>query len=434
MRVLILLISLFISFPGLALNKVSMAKIQHWKTKNGADVYFVGALEVPMVDIKVIFSAGSSYDGANWGLASLTNALLEEGTVKENADQITANFDQVGAQYHSEVSRDMAVLALRSLVNPDYLNPAIKQFSKVLTSPSFPYSAFMRVKKQLLSNIQYKKQLPTSVATNAFYYTLYKNHPYGHPSEGTIKTLKNITESEVKAFYQRYYVAKNAAIIIVGDLRKKHAAKIAQEIIGSLPTGQSAEPLPALVDTVSKSQYITFPSAQNTILLGQIGIRPTDPYYFPLLVGNRILGGLPLSSILFEEVRNKRGLAYSAYSNFSLLKYGGPFYIELQTRVAKAHQALEVVQTVLRQFVEKGPSVSQLEAAKKNIIASFPLQLSTNAGLLASLTNIVIYHLPLNYLDTYRKKIQAVTVKQVKAAFQKLIHPKKMTIIVVGQN
>lgn len=154
---------------------------------------------------------------------------------------------------------------------------------------------------------------------NAFYDTLYQNHPYSLPPEGTLETVKDITELEVKGFYQQYYMVKNAKygknakVVIVGDVTRKQAESIAQEIIGSFPTGQSTEPLvPAQANTVAKYRYITFPSERNT-LIGQIGIDPTNLHYFLLVLGNQILRGLHLSLILFNQVRNERGLTYGAY-------------------------------------------------------------------------------------------------------------------------
>lgn len=433
MRILIAIVSLLVPFSIWADDAESVINIQHWQTKNGANVYFVRAPEIPMVDIQVVFAAGSSFDGKQWGLASLVNSLLGEGTTKQNADQIAVAFDRIGAEFDSNVDRDMASASLRSLTKPVYLKPALKTFAAVLTTPSFSAKAFNRVKQQQLSGIEYNEQSPTSVASRAFYHKIYGTHPYGHSPDGTLESVKALTKKEVKAFYHRYYVAKNADVVIVGDLTREQAQHAASQVVGSLPSGKPAPRL-SNVKIVAQSLYqrIPFPAKQNTIVIGQVAIKPTSPNYFSLMVGNRILGGLPLSSILFEQVRNQRGLAYAAYSDFSPLKYGGPFSIALQTRTDKANEALKITQNVLQQFVNQGPTQTQLEAAKKNIIGAFPLQLSTNADVLANVTNIVFYHLPLNYLNTYRGKVRAVTAAQIKAAFQKTIHPKKMAVIVVG--
>ncbi len=250
MCLLIVIISLFISLNLFASESTPLVNIQHWDTKNGAKVYFVRASEIPMLDIQVVFAAGSSYDGQAWGLASFTNSMLAEGTATQNADQIAAAFDRVGAQYPNGVDRDMAMLSLRSLTRPDFLKPALKAFADVLVGPTFPQKAFIRVKHQLLSNIEYNEQSPNVVASKAFYSAIYGTHPYSHPPEGTIKTINAITNDEVKSFYQKFYVANNANVVIVGDLTCKQAQGIAAQVIGALPTGK---PVPVLPKAITAS-------------------------------------------------------------------------------------------------------------------------------------------------------------------------------------
>ncbi|MDE3400946.1 MAG: pitrilysin family protein [Coxiella burnetii] len=435
MRLLIVTISLFISLNVFASESTPLVNIQHWETKNGAKVYFVRASEIPMVDIQVVFAAGSSYDGQAWGLASFTNSMLAEGTTTQNANQIAMAFDRVGAQYSNGVDRDMAMLSLRSLTRPDFLKPALKTFADVLTESTFPQKAFIRVKHQLLSSIEYNEQSPNVVASKAFYSAIYGTHPYGHPPAGTIKTINAITNDEVKSFYQKFYVANNANVVIVGDLTREQAQGIVAQVIGALPTGKPAPVLPeAITASGVLRQQIPFLAQQTTIILGQVAIKLASADYFPLVVGNQVLGGLPLSSLLFDQVRNQRGLTYGAYSQLAPLKYGGPFYISLQTRKDKAADALKITQSVLQHFVEKGPTLLQLQAAKNNIIGNFPLQLSTNASVLANVTNMVFYGLPLDYLDTYRQNIRAVDTQQVTAAFQKTIRPAQLKIVEVGSS
>ena len=180
-------------------------------------------------------------------------------------------------------------------------------------------------------------------------------------------------------------------------------------------------------------QNIAFPTQQKTIIFGQVGMTRQNANYFPLMVGNHILGGLSLTSILFEQIRNQRGLVYSIQSAFVPLQYRGPFFIALQTRSNKATEALTLARAVLRDYIEKGPTTSQLSEAKQNLMGSFPLRIATNADIVANVVNIAFYHLPLNYLDTYRNRVSAVTATQIKEAFQQMIHPNNLTVVVVGQ-
>jgi zinc protease len=422
-----------VAFPWGHSHKQVVA-IQHWQTTSGTPVYFVPTHDIPMIDMQVVFKAGSSQDEKQWGLATLTNALLNEGSLKHSADQIAESFDNVGAKYRNQVDRDQAIVGLRSLSKSDYLKPALDMFVEVLTDPAFSDSALARVKPQLLAAIQYGQQQPMVVAAHAFYQAIYGEHPYAHPPEGALSTIGLLTQQDVVRFYRRYYTSKNAAIIMVGDLSKGQAKKIAETIAAHLAEGTPHSIFPQATSIPEKKKFISLPTKQNTILIGELGITPNDPDYFSLAVGNHILGGLPLSSLLFDTVRNEHGFAYGVSSRFIPLEDRGPFYISLQTRTDQAQSAESLTKETVMQFLKKGPTQAQLKAAQKNIIGSFPLQISTNRDILAQVTQIAFYHRPLNFLDTYTNHIQEVKRNMVKAAMQKAIKMDRLTTVVVGQS
>lgn len=412
-----------------------MIDIQHWQTKNGAQVYFVRTPEPAMLDIQIVFPAGSARDGQLAGLAQATNTMLNQAAGQLNADQIATAFDNVGAQYGAEVNRDMASVQLRALTDPKFLNPAIQTFATVLTTPTFASAAWQRMQKQQLIELQAVQQSPGQIAQRMFYKQLYGDQPYGHPVNGTIETVTRLTPQDLEQFYKHYYVASNAIVAMVGAIDKPTAAKIAEQIVASLQKGQPAAALKiATNEQQPQSKAVVFPSQQTTILIGQIGMNKLDPAYFPLQVGNHILGaGGSMVSRLFQEVRNKRGLTYGVNSNFATLAAAGPFYIGLKTRSDQAKTAIQVTQQTLQTFIKQGPSEAELIAAKKNILGEFPLYFSNNANLLSQVVNLAFYQLPLDYYDTYREKINAVTVGQIRTAFQQRIHPATMTTVTVGK-
>lgn len=432
MRLLFLLL-MWMTAAAYADKPVANVVIEHWQTKNGAQIYFVRSAVIPMIDINVVFAAGSAYDGNQLGIASLVNSMLGEGTTAHNADQISDSFDNVGAEFSQGVDQDVAQIKLRSLTMPHYLNPALTLFAEVLTKPDFAASTLQRIKRQTLAGIQLGEQNPNTIASEAFFRAIYQNHPYAHPSEGTANTVKTFTPDDVKTFYQRFYVAKNADVIMVGNISRQQAEKIAQQIIGDLPSGEAAPALSMAQDSGSaKYQFISFPAKQDTIVIGQVGVNLRDPQRFALMVGNEIFGGEPLSSILFNEVRNKRGLAYQVSSQFSPLKYRGPFYIELQSRADQAKSAMQVAMQLLNDFIRQGPTAAQLAEAQRNLIGSFPLRISSNARILDSVTAIAFYGMPLDYLNTYTQHIQSITAEQIKTAFKQIVHTDTMQTIVVG--
>jgi zinc protease len=408
--------------------------IQHWQTSQGTPVYFVRAPELPMMDCQVIFTAGSANDGSQWGIASLTASLLNEGTKTLNADQIADGFDQVGAQFSSSASRDVTTVAMRSLSDPKYLTPALQIFKSVLSEANFPDTALARVKQQTLTALQQQQQNPFAVASNEFYKDLYPNHPYGHNILGTAQTVSALTQTQIQAFYQRYFVSSNAMVILVGNLSRTAAEKMAEQLMAALPKGQASTPLANAQDLTAASQrHVNFPAQQTSIMVGQLGIDRKDPHYFPLTVGNYLLGQMPLGSVLFQQIRDQHGLTYNVSSIFLPLTDRGPFLVALKTRAAETQQALTLVEKILQQYVTQGPEPAQLQLAQQNIINHFPLNLSTNDQIAATLAQMAINHRPLDYLDTYRDKVNSVTPEQVKQAFQTLIHPEKMLTVTVGQ-
>ncbi|WP_455200996.1 M16 family metallopeptidase [Kaarinaea lacus] len=427
---LILLVSLFIvSQPLLA-----GIKIQHWTTENGARVYFVAAPELPIVDMQVIFNAGAARDQDKAGTAVLTNALLSEGAGELTANQISERFDELGARFSGTAQRDMANLSLRSLSEEAVLSPALQTLSLVLSQPTFPKDAFERERKRMLVGIQQRKQSPGALADEAFYKAVFKSHPYAVMPSGYEDTVEALTIDDLKAFYQRYYVASNAIIAIVGDLDRTKAEQVAMEIVGKLPKGEPAEELPEVAAIPQPTTVnVEHPSAQTHILLGQPGMKRGDPDYFTLYVGNHMLGGSGLIARLSNEIREKRGLAYSSYSYFLPMQQYGPFQIGLQTRSDQAQEALKVVHETVKAFIEKGPTEEELIASKKNITGGFALRISSNKKILGYIGMIGFYGLPLDYLDTFNDKISAVTVKDIQDAFKRRVNPDKMVTILVGK-
>lgn len=410
-------------------------KIQHWKNEHGANVYFVKTTVLPMVDLRVVFAAGSAYDESHFGLAALTNNMLGEATQDLSTDQIANAFDAVGAVFSNNVNRDFASVSLRSLVASKYLTPALATFKDVLTHAAFNETSFERVKHQTLAGIKVGEESPDTIAVNKFNEALYGDQPYAHPVVGTSAAVDGLTIPMLKKFYDHYYVAHNADIILVGDLSRSRAESIANELSSALPAGEHAAALPMMQPAAEdKTLHVNFPSQQTTIVLGQLGITRKNPNFFPLIVGNSILGQLPMTSLLFKNVRNERGLAYYAVSGFDLLRYKGPFEIQLKTRAAKSGESIDVVKNTVDQFIKDGPTSQQLTMAKDYINGSFPLSFATNSDILGVVTNIAFYKRPLDYMDTYLKNINAVTAEQIKSAFDQVLHPQKMILVTVGPN
>jgi len=430
MRFVKLLLPLLLAWSGLAL---AVPRIQHWQTGNGAQVYFVPARQLPMVDVRVVFDAGSARDDRHQGVAKLTSDVMTEGAGKLDADAIAARFDAVGAEFGSDAGRDSAVLSLRSLTDPQLLRPALQTMALILRDPTFPAKALARERNRTLIALQSEKQRPGAVAEKAFFQALYGDHPYAHSPLGTPASVRRLTGADLRAFYRRYYVGRNAVVAIVGDLSRAQAEQMAQTLVGGLPSGEPAPalpPVPALHQ--ARDIHISQTTAQTQVLMGEPVLRRGDPDYFALYVGNHILGGSGMVSRIAQEVREKRGLAYSAYSFFMPMRREGPFQLGLQSKNSSAKEALQVLRATLRHFLADGPSAKELQEAKENITGGFPLNIDSNGKLVGYLAMIGFYKLPLDYLDRFNSRVEAVTLAQIRDAFRRRVAPDRMVTVTVG--
>ena len=406
--------------------------IESWTTVNGARVLFSPAPVLPMIDARVVFSAGSSRDSTLAGLAALTNGLLSEGAASWSADELAERLDRVGAQFSSGSLRDMAWVSIRSLAEPRYLDVAVENVSAVLSAPRFEAAAVERDRNRMLSVLKSEAQSPGKIAEKAFYHVVYGDHPYGSPSNGTEQSLAAITRDDIKDFHSRYYVARNAVIAIVGALDRSQAEALAERMIAGLPAGEPAPEIAPVPAAAAGRTEISHPSTQSHLYLGQTGMRRGDPDYFALFVGNHVLGGSGLVSLLAEEVREKRGLSYSVSSDFSPMQVEGPFETVLQTKNEQIGEAEQVARETIRAFIANGPSAAMLERSKKNITGGFPLRIDSNAKKVQYLAMIGFYRLPLDWLDRFNERVDAVTAEQIRDAFRRRVDPDRFATVVVG--
>lgn len=407
---------------------------QSWQTKNGVRVVFYPAMEVPMLDISIAFAAGSAFDGEDFGLSALTTQLLNQGNGGFDASKIAEKIESTGGQFSAESSRDMVALNLRSLTRADALKEATDAFSLIINHPDFPENVFSREKNQQLMAIKQALESPDEVANQTFFKALYNNHPYAHPINGDTDHVSALTLRQVQDFYHRYFVGKNAVLVLVGAINTDTAHKLAETLTADLPPGQLPTPIPnASPLTKSESLNIPFPSSQTMIRLGQLGITHQDPHYFDLLVGNYILGGGALVSDLAIELREKRGLTYGVYSQFSPMPGIGPFIINFSTRNNKASEASQLTRDILLSFIKNGPTDKQVQAAKQYLTGGFPLSLASNRSIADILLRIAFYHLPEDYLNTYLQHVNAVSAQDIKSAFQAKILPNSLLEVAVGK-
>ena len=409
-------------------------KINHWQTTSGSDVYFVENHDLPIIDLAVNFPAGSARDTKGTsGVAGVTRYMMTLGAAGMNEEVITNKFADIGAILGGELDADRAAFKLRTLTTES--TKALETFNQILHKPDFPQAVLDREKVRIIAGINEAATQPGSISSKAFMKALYGAHTYSLDESGEADTITLIKRDDLVAFYNQYYSAKSAVIALIGDMTETQARAIAEATSSGLPQGTAVPKIAEVtLPSAANNQSISHPATQAHILLGYPGIKRGDADYFPLYVGNYILGGGGFVSRLTEEVREKRGLVYSVYSYFMPMSELGPFQIGLQTKKDQAGEALKVVNATVAKYIQGGPTEKELKAAKDNITGGFPMRIDSNGKILDYLSVIGFYKLPMTYLDDFNKSVAKVTTKQIKEAFQRRIKPQDFVSVTVGAN
>ena len=407
-------------------------QIQHWQAASGAQVYFVEDHDLPMLDVAVDFPAGSGFDVAGKvGVSSLTYGMLDLGAQGLSEDDIARKLADIGAQMGGHFDDDRAGLTLRTLSKTEERDTALDILARCLQQPLFPEPVLAREKARLIASLKEAETQPESIAGKAFGKAVFGVHPYGWHME--VSDVEKIQRAGLEDFYRSHYSANHAVVALMGDITRARAEAIAQQLTAGLPAGGAdSHIVPVSIHINPGEQRIAHPASQSHILIGTPGIARNDRDYFPLYVGNYILGGGGFVSRLMNEVREKRGLAYSVYSYFMPMQQPGAFQIGLQTKKDQADEALKLVRQTLRTFVDKGVTEKELRAAKQNIIGGFPLRIDSNKKIVEYLSVIGFYGLPLTYLDDFTARVDKVTAKQIQDAFKRRIDPDALATVIVG--
>ena len=344
--------------------------------------------------------------------------------------EISDAFADVAAQRGSGPGTDRAGMSLRTLSSKAERDQAVLLVARLLSQPSMPADFFQRDKARLLSAIREAMTKPESIAEKAFWRLAYGSHPYGF--EATVESVEAITRDDLLAFHARHYVANHAVVSLIGDISKDEADAIARQLTLRLPQGQPLPALPAVATPKATEERIPHPASQAHILVGTPALQRGDPDFFALTVGNYILGGGGFVSRLTKEVREKRGLAYSAYSYFSPMEQPGPYQAGLQTRKDQSDDALKVVRETIASYLQNGPTETELKAAKDKLIGGFALRIDNNRKILDNIAVIGYYQMPLDYLDTWTAQVARVSVADIRVAFNRKLSMDKLVTVIVG--
>jgi zinc protease len=421
----------FVVLAAFASVAVAQVRIENWTLASGARVYYVESRALPVLDVAVEFAAGSAWDaGRAAGVARMTLQMLKAGSARFSEDESNQRLADVGAELGDDFDRDRAGFRLRTLSSERAR--AVEVLADMLQAPRFPEDALERERARALAEVKEAETRPDGAAERRLYALMYAGHPYGIVP--TVDSLAAIARADVERFYRERYRASRAVVTIVGDVDRDAAGALADALTARLPAGPDDGPRlePAKAPARGELERVARPSAQSHVLAGMPGISRDDPDYFPLFVGNFVLGGGGFVSRLYNEVREKRGYAYSAYSYFLPLAARGPFLMGLQTRNDQADAALAQARAVLEDFIAHGPTAKELAAAQRSLVGSFPLRLDSNRKILDQVAVIAFYRLPLDWLDQFIPRIKAVTLESVRSAFARRVRPEALTTVVAG--
>lgn len=387
---------------------------------------------LPFVTLQLLIDAGSGKDPSGMeGLSHLTARGILLGTSAHTASALSEELDFLGASLDSSSGRDYTTLSLRVLRKD--LDKGLSLFMEVLAKPTFPEKEVKQEVEKTLALIQSQEDQPGEIAEKEFLKTLFLSGPYRYPAIGTKDSLPRITREGVLTFYETYYHPNNCILAVVGDITAEEVKTKLIPLLEKLPVGEIPKvPVKTVFSKGPVTIKIDRKITQANIILGNPGINRENIDFYALSVMNYILGGGGFASRLLEEVRDKRGLAYSVTSFFDPGKYPGSFQVVLQTKNSSAREAISLVLQQMKRIKEELVSDKELEGAKKYLIGSFPLRIDTQAKLANFMVQEEYYRLGLDYPELYPTLIRSVGRYDVRRVAATYLHPEDYTLIVVG--
>jgi zinc protease len=311
---------------------------------------------------------------------------------------------------------------------------SLRLLKLALTDPHFAAPDVDRIREQLLAIIRLNAQDPDKRAALEWFKLAFGSHPYGNPSGGTLDSIAAITPDDLHAYVKRTFARDNLKIAVVGDIDATQLAGIVDELFGGLPATSDRKAIPDVVwHEGTQQKIVDMPNPQSVAQFGFAGLLRKDPDFIPGYILNYIVGGGGFASKLMQEVREKRGLAYSVYTYLYPLNHAGIFAGGVATENKEVGHSLDVIKAELDRIAQEGVSDKELEAAKDYLIGSFALRFDTSAKIADQLLAIQLEDLGIDYIDKRNAEIAAVTTDDIKRVARRLIETKNLIVTVVGK-
>jgi len=417
---------------ALAPKSFEIAKPYETTLPNNLKVVVFEDKRLPLVSYRLGFKTGDVNDPKDSnGLTSAITALLNEGTKTRTSKQLAEEIERLGASVSASSSDDNTIVAASALSL--YSSDVLRLMADVVLNPVFPESELALYKKNTIENLKYQRSQPAFLASEQIAKTLYGTHPYGIVSASPAE-IEKITREKLAAFHSKMFTPNNATLIVVGDVNRENLLKEIKDVFGGWQKGTTdamkfdAPP----VRTATTLTVVDRPgSLQSNIVLANLAIDRSNPDYFPVLVMNQVLGA-GASSRLFMNLREAKGYTYGAYSRFDTRRLAGNFETNAEVRTPVTGDSLKEFFYELNRVRNEKATEKELRDAKSFLTGVFPLRAETQEGLTNLLVSQQLYDLPADYLQTYRDKVNAVTLEDVERVAKKYISPDKIAIVIVG--
>jgi zinc protease len=407
--------------------------IQRVESPGGIKAWLVRDSSIPVISFSFAFRGGASVDPAGKeGRAEMVSGLLDEGAGDMTSQEYQRALEDIAARVRFSASTDRFRGSLRTLsANRDR---AFHLLALAVNAPRFDAKPVERIRSQIIAGLRSSLQDPDTIAARAWYKMVFPDHPYGRPDSGTIESVKAITIDDLKAFTSRYFVRKDLVVGVAGDITAEELRKRLDQVFGRLPADGAGI---AVKDTepqaVGKQLVVRRNIPQSVVMFGQAGIARNDPDWYAAYVMMEILGGGGLSSRLTEEVREKRGLAYSVYSYLNPYDHAALVMGGVATANARVAESLKLIREEWRRMAEHGATKEELASTKTYINGSFPLRLDSTRRIAGILLSVQINHLGIDYLNRRAGLINKVTSDDIKRVAKRLLKADNLTVVVVGQ-
>ena len=389
--------------------------------------------QLPMVRVAVSIPSGARHETPEQaGLANLTSALLTRGTKTRSASDIEKTNDALGGGVGVETGRARAEASMRVLTRD--LEEGLSLLSDVLRNPVFPAKEIGKTKRRIAGGLRRQRERPGHLANKALRNSLFGETPYGRLVEGTEASLKKLGREDIVRFHQKWYGMKGTIFVFVGDVSLGRARELVLARFKGWQADGGKIPEAAPPETPRKMQVVKVdrPLTQTTVLLGNRSLKRTHPDFYAARVMNYILGGGGFSSRIMDNLREEKGLVYSAYSYFAAGRHAGHWRLMLQTKNKTANEAIKEAIGEVKRIKEKGVSDKELQDAKDFITGNFATRFGSSSRIANYILAVEILGFSPGYADEYLKKIRAVTKKQIQDAARKHIKLDESTLAVVG--